>query len=81
MNEDPFEQSLRDLLKTPEAQTSDDVSLDKVLKKANRQQGAGAIFGLFGRALESVLIGLSSGSEHLKPVSNLSDKNTANKAD
>ncbi len=80
MNEDPFEQSLRDMLKAPEAQAND-ISLDKVLRKANRQQGAGAIFGLFGRALESVLIGLSSGSEHLKPVSNLSNKNTANKAD
>jgi hypothetical protein len=81
MAEDPFEQSLRDMLKTPEAQGSDDVSLDKVLKKANRQQGAGAVFGLFGRALESVLIGLSNGSEHLKPVSNLTNKNTTNKAD
>ncbi len=81
MTEDPFEQSLRDMLKTPETRSSDDASLDRVLKKANRQQGAGAVFGLFGRALESVLIGLSNGSEHLKPVSNLSDKNTANKAD
>jgi hypothetical protein len=81
MMQDPFEQSLRDMLKTPEAQTYDDVSLDKVLKKANRQLGAGAVFGLFGRALESVLIGLSRGSDHLKPVSNLSDKNIVNKAD
>lgn len=81
MNEDPFEQSLRDMLKTAEAPGSGDNSLGKVLKKANRQQGAGAIFGLFGRALESVLIGLSSGSEHLKPTSNLSNKSTANKAD
>ena len=81
MNEDLFEQSLRDMLKTPEVQGSNDISLGKVLRKANRQQGAGAIFGLFGRALESVLIGLSNGSEHLKPVSNLSKKNTANKAD
>ncbi|QEY58490.1 CrfX protein [Pseudomonas sp. C27(2019)] len=81
MNEDPFEQSLRDMLKAPETLGSDDVSLDRVLKKANRQQGAGAIFGLFGRALESVLIGINNGSEHLKPISNLSDKHTANKAD
>ena len=81
MQQDPFEQSLRDMLKTPETQAYDEVSLDKVLKKANRQLGAGAIFGLFGRALESVLIGLSNGSEHVKPVSNLSDKNTTNKAD
>lgn len=81
MQQDPFEQSLRDMLKTPETQAYDEVSLDKVLKKANRQLGAGAIFGLCGRALESVLIGLSNGSEHVKPVSNLSDKNTTNKAD
>jgi len=81
MMQDPFEQSLRDMLKTSDTQAYNDVSLDKVLKKANRQLGAGAVFGLFGRALESVLIGLSSGSEHLKPVSNLSDKNTVNKAD
>lgn len=81
MMQDPFEQSLRDMLKAPESQTHDAVSLDKVLKKANRQLGAGAVFSLFGRALESVLIGLSKGSEHVKPVSNLSEKNTANKAD
>ena len=81
MIEDPFEQSLRDMLKTPQADNGDSVSLDKVLKKANRQQGAGAVFGLFGRALESVLIGLNNGSEHLKPVSNLSEKNIENKAD
>lgn len=81
MNDDPFEQSLRDMLKAPETHANDEVSLDKVLKKANRQLGAGAVFSLFGRALESVLIGLNNGSEHLKPVSNLSDKHTANKAD
>lgn len=79
--QDPFEQSLRDMFKTPETHSYDDVSLNKVLKKANRQQGAGAIFSLFGRALESVLIGISNGSEHLKPVSNLPAKHTANKAD
>lgn len=81
MTQDPFEQSLRDMLKTPETQNYDNVSLNKVLKKANRQQGAGAIFGLFGRALQSVLIGISNGSEHLKPVSRLSAKHTANRTD
>ncbi|MDY7219026.1 CrfX protein [Denitrificimonas sp. JX-1] len=74
MTQDSFEQSLRDMLKAPEEQLGDDASLDKVLKKANRQLGVGAIFTLFGRALESVLIGLSNGSEHIKPVSNLSEK-------
>lgn len=81
MAQDPFEQSLRDMLQASEGHLDDDASLNKVLKKANRQLGAGAIFALFGRALESVLIGLSNGSEHLKPVSNLSDKHTASKAD
>lgn len=79
--QDPFEQSLREMLKTADTDSHDPTSLDKVLKKANRQVGAGAVFALFGRALESVLIGLSRGSEHLKPVSNLSDKSTADKAD
>lgn len=82
MIQDPFEQSLRDMLKPQQAQTESDASLDKVLKKANRQVGAGAVFSLFGRALESVLIALNNGSEHIKPVSNLSDKDIAkNKAE
>lgn len=78
---DPFEQSLRDMLKPTQGATNDDASLDRVLKKANRQVGAGAVFSLFGRALESVLIALSRGSEHIKPVSNLSARNIDNKAD
>lgn len=81
MIQDPFEQSLRDMLKPEKMHANGDASLDKVLKKANRQVGAGALFGLFGRALESVLIALSSGSEHIKPVSKLSNKDIANKAD
>jgi len=81
MPQDPFEQSLRDMLKNSETHSYDDVSLHKVLKKANRQLGAGALFGLFGRALEAVLIGVSNGSDHLKPVSNLPAKRTAHKAD
>ena len=78
MMHDPFEQSLRDMLNKSQAPSNDDASLNKVLKKANRQVGAGALFGLFGRALESVLIALNSGSEHIKPVSNLSAKDIAN---
>ncbi len=81
MMHDPFEQSLRDMLKTPETDIHNNDSVDKVLKKANRQLGAGAVFTLFGRALESVMIGLSNGSEHLKPVSNLSKRYPDNKAD
>ena len=81
MMHDPFEQSLRDMLKTPETDIHNNDSVNKVLKKANRQLGAGAVFTLFGRALESVMIGLSNGSEHLKPVSNLSKRHPDNKAD
>ncbi len=82
MTPDPFEQSLRDMLKASEqAPSGDDASLGKVLKKANRQLGAGAIFSLFGRALESVMIGLTKGSAHLQPVSRLSDNTHEHKAD
>ena len=34
MMHDPFEQSLRDMLKTPETDTHNNDSVDKVLKKA-----------------------------------------------
>ena len=81
MMQDPFEQSLRDMLKSEQIHVNNDASLEKVLKKANRQVGAGALFGLFGRALETVLIALNNGSEHIKPVSTLSAKDIAKKAD
>lgn len=67
-----FEQSLRELLQKDSAQQQDvDAALERVLKTANRQVGIGALFTMFGRALYAVVLGFVNGSEHLKPVSRL----------
>jgi hypothetical protein len=60
---DPFEESLRDMLNAQSAR-DDDACLDRVLKTANRQVGAGDLFGLMGHWLQAVLIALSSGASH-----------------
>lgn len=52
---DPFEDSLRDMLKA-QSPHDDDACLDRVLKTANRQVGAGDLFGLMGNWLQTVLI-------------------------
>lgn len=77
---DPFEESLRDLLKSSSAEHDDDAVLGRVLKTANRQVGVGDLFGLMGRALEALMIGLNNGSAHVAPVSRGRSR-TANKAD
>lgn len=56
---DPFEESLRDMLNTQSAR-HDDARLDRVLKTANRQVGAGDLFSLLGNWLQAVLIAFSS---------------------
>lgn len=76
MDQDPFETSLRELLQEPNARQQSAKVLERVLRTANRQTGAGALLALFGRALESVLIGLESASTHWRPVSRLARKNT-----
>jgi hypothetical protein len=58
---DPFEESLRDMLNAQSAR-DDDACLDRVLKTANRQVGAGDLFGLMGHWLQAVLIAFSSGA-------------------
>ena len=55
-------------------------TLDRVLKTANRQVGAGDLFGLMGRGLEALMIALNNGSPHLMPVSR-STARSADKAD
>lgn len=40
---DPFEQSLRDMLKASPSSRDDDACLGRVLKTANRQVGAGSV--------------------------------------
>ena len=77
---DPFEESLRDLLKSPPTEHDDDAALGRVLKTANRQVGVGDLFGLMGRGLEALMIALNNGSPHLMPVSR-STARSADKAD
>ena len=43
---DPFEQSLREMLKAEPSNRDDDACLGRVLKTANRQVGAGDLFSL-----------------------------------
>ncbi|MGK9063956.1 CrfX protein [Stutzerimonas chloritidismutans] len=63
---DPFEESLRDLLNTQSVR-DDEACLDRVLKTANRQVGAGDLFGLMGHWLQAAMIALS-GSASTKSV-------------
>ncbi len=65
---DPFEESLRDLLKVS-VEHDDDAALGRVLKVVNRQVGIGDLFVLFGRGLKATMIALNNGSAHLAPVS------------
>ncbi|KAF1029892.1 MAG: hypothetical protein GAK37_01565 [Pseudomonas sp.] len=77
---DPFEQSLRDMLNASPSNRDDDACLGRVLKTANRQVGAGVLFGLFGRWLPALMMALNNGSAHVssvsrrKPVARTADK-------
>lgn len=64
---DPFEESLRDLLKGGAAEPAENARLDRVLKTANRQVGAGDLFNLLGHWLEALMIGLDSGTARKVP--------------
>ena len=76
MENDPFENSLRELLREQGGRPQTDKVLRRVLKTANRRTGMGALLMLSGRALESVLVGLEYASAHWKPVSRLTVKTT-----
>jgi hypothetical protein len=67
--QDPFEESLRNMLKSASASHDDGVTLGRVLKTANRQVGAGDLFSLVGNWFEAFMIALNNGSGHLKPTS------------
>ena len=79
---DPFEQSLRDLLKASpsgnDRHDSDDAAcLGRVLKTANRQVGAGDLFSLLGRWSQALLIAVNNGSAHVAPVRRNATRNSA----
>lgn len=65
---DPFEESLRDLLRGAPAESADDARLDRVLKAANRQVGVGDLFNLLGHWFEALMIGLDSGTARKVPA-------------
>ncbi|MGE4407817.1 CrfX protein [Pseudomonas sp.] len=78
---DPFEESLRDLLNKPSVH-DDDACLGRVLKTANRQVGAGDLFGLIGQWLPALMMAINSGSRHLSPASRREPSNPSfDKAD
>lgn len=66
---DPFEESLRDMLNSSSSSRDDDAVLGRVLKTANRQVGAGDLFGLLGRCVQGLMIAVNNGSAHVSPVS------------
>ncbi|SDU30032.1 CrfX protein [Geopseudomonas guangdongensis] len=63
---DPFEESLRDLLKGKAAESADSARLDRVLKTANRQVGVGDLFKLLGHWFDALTIALNSGTTRHK---------------
>ena len=63
---DPFEESLRDLLKGKAAESADSARLDRVLKTANRQVGVGDLFKLLGHWFDALTIALNSGTTRQK---------------
>lgn len=79
---DPFEESLRDLLKaSPSGKDRDDACLGRVLKTANRQVGAGDLFSLLGRWSQALMIAVNNGSAHVAPVRRNASARKADKAD
>ena len=79
---DPFEESLRDLLKSSSSSHDDDACLHRVLKTANRQVGAGDLVSLVGHWAQALMIALNNGSAHVAPVSRRTQSSaSADKAD
>jgi len=75
---DPFEESLRDMLNA-QSSHDDDACLDRVLKTANRQVGAGDLFGLMGNWLQTVLIAASGSTSRAGSATRRqSSRNTSN---
>lgn len=75
---DPFEESLRDMLNSSSTSRDDDAVLGRVLKTANRQVGAGDLFGLLGRCMQGLMIAVNNGSAHVSPVSRREATNPGN---
>ncbi|WP_217473846.1 CrfX protein [Stutzerimonas stutzeri] len=72
---DPFEESLRDMLNA-QSSRDDNACLSRVLKTANRQVGAGDLFGLMGNWLQAVLIAASGSAGRAPAVTRRSSSRT-----
>lgn len=77
---DPFEESLRDMLNA-ESSHDDNACLDRVLKTANRQVGAGDLFGLMGNWLQTILIAVNGGTGQAPAVTRRHSSTFFDKAD
>lgn len=79
---DPFEESLRDMLKAaPSPRHDDDATLNRVLKTANRQVGVGDLFSLMGNWFEAMMIALSAGTRNTGSTGQAVTKRCAEKAE
>ena len=67
--QDPFEESLRTMLRSSAGEHDDERTLDRVLRTANRQVGVSDLFSLVGHWFEALMLALDSASDHLAPVS------------
>jgi hypothetical protein len=80
---DPFEESLRDMLRAAPSEHDDDAGLKRVLKTANRQVGAGDLFALVGHWAGALMLALNHGSAHVSPTSRRASRHsrTSHKAE
>ena len=75
--QDPFEESLRNMLRSSEGEHDDARTLNRVLRTANRQVGAGDLFSLIGHWFRAIMLAIDSASDNLSPVSK---KNTSQRS-
>lgn len=78
---DPFEESLRHMMRSAPSEHDDDAGLRRVLKTANRQVGASDLFGLVGHWASALMLALNHGSAHVSPTSRARHSRTTHKAD
>jgi hypothetical protein len=66
---DPFEESLRDLMKSSPPEHDDDACLGRVLKTASRQVGVGDFLSLMGHWAGALMIAINNGAGNVSPTS------------
>jgi hypothetical protein len=72
---DPFEESLRDLMKSSPPEHDDDACLGRVLKTASRQVGVGDFLSLMGHWAGALMIAINvSPTSRATPSVRITDK-------